>query len=349
MNLHAQLTQLVLLALCGATPGVTQAPPPAAAQTQAAAATYAKHGPCWVGARELVIKTPEEGRTLPATLWYPALNPKGLKEVNTVFMDNAPFGGTNRTFAGHALQDAAPDPACGPCPLVVFSHGSAGTRADDVPCMEHWASHGFAVLGLDHGKSTMYRTLDLKSALSFAEQLTSANGALPGFIDMRRVAAAGYSLGGTTALQLGGARYAGLSAEAHDPRVKALVLMAPPVKPESLDVTEVVLPTLVLVGAKDTIANGTRLGQVYQAMPASRKALVTFAGGSHDIFIDPFLKTFWPELDWGDLDMDRVQGLIHHFTTAFLLDALKNDPMARKALLPESVVFTDVQYVTTIR
>ena len=28
------------------------------------------------------------------------MNPKGLKEVNTVFMDNAPFGGTNRTFAG---------------------------------------------------------------------------------------------------------------------------------------------------------------------------------------------------------------------------------------------------------
>ncbi|MBL8166376.1 MAG: hypothetical protein JNJ61_30605, partial [Anaerolineae bacterium] len=39
---------------------------------------YALHGPYWVGTMELVIET--EGRSLPLTVWYPALNPDGAAE-----------------------------------------------------------------------------------------------------------------------------------------------------------------------------------------------------------------------------------------------------------------------------
>jgi predicted dienelactone hydrolase len=309
--------------------------------------TYAKHGPYWVGAREFVIKT-TEGRALAATLWYPALNPKGLKEVNTVTMNNAPFGDPDQTFNGHALADAAPDPAGGPYPLVVFSHGDPGTRADYIPCMEHWASHGFAVLGLDHGRSSMYRTTDLKSALDFAQQLTSGADALAKFIDTNREAAAGFSMGGQAALQVGGARFTGFSGEARDQRVKALILMAPGGKAENLDLSEVTLPVLVLVGSKD-VSKSRNPEQVYQALPAARKSLVTLAGCTHKVFLDPFLKTFYPELDWGTLAADRAQDLIHHFTTAFLLDVLKGDKEAHKALLPEAVKFEEIQYTTTLK
>ena len=68
---------------------------------------------------------------------------------------------------------------------------------------------------------------------------------------------------------------------------------------------------------------------------------------THKIFLDPFLKTFYPELDWGTLAADRAQDLIHHFTTAFLLDVLKGDKEAHKALLPEAVKFEEIQYTTT--
>ena len=48
-------------------------------------------------------------------------------------------------------------------------------------------------------------------------------------------------------------------------------------------------------------------------------------------------------------DMDRAHDLINHFTTAFLLDVMKNDPEAHKALLPEAVTFEEVQYTTTFK
>lgn len=335
----------LLAALLAILPLAAQAPRPEPVGLRPDAPTYAKHGPCWVGAREFVVKTPE-GRTLAATLWYPALNPKGLKELNTVTMDNAPFGDPNQTFSGHALQDAAPDPAGAPYPLVVFSHGDPGTRADYVPCMEHWASHGFAVLAVDHGKaSNTSRITDLKSALDFAQQLASGTDGFAKLIDTSREAASGWSGGGGTALHVGGARTTGLPGETRDPRLKALVLMAPSARVDYLDLGAVTLPVMVLVGAKDDRLN--HLQQVYQALPAPRKALVTLTGGTHKIFLDPFLKTIYPQIDWGTLAPDRTQDLIHHFTTAFLLDVLKGDPEAHKALLPEAVKFEEVQYAST--
>ena len=338
---------LLLPALIAAMPALPQTP--GAAEPQAAAPAFAKHGPHWVGTREFVVKT-TEGRSLPATLWYPALNPKGLKEVNTVFMDNAQFGGTDRTFSGHALQDAEPDSASGPCPLVVYSHGAPGTRADAVPLMEHWASHGLAVLAVDHGKYELYRSSDLKGALDFAEQLTAGTGPFARHLDTQRMAAAGFSFGGLSVLTVGGVHFAGLSGEPQDPRLKALLLLAPEdagVKAKSLDLNAATLPALVMVGSKDE--RFSEVEQVYQGLPAPRKSLVTLLGSTHEVFLDPFLKTFYADLDPGTLPADRAQSLIHHFTTAFLLDVLKGDGEAHKALLPGTATFPEVAYRTTLR
>ena len=54
-----------------------------------------------------------------------------------------------------------------------------------------------------------------------------------------------------------------------------------------------------------------------------------------------------PRADCGDLAADRATDLINHFTTAFLLDVLKGDLEAHKALLPEAVTFEEIQYTTT--
>lgn len=43
---------------------------------------YAKHGPFWVGYRTLVIGEGTD-HPLAAGLWYPALNPQGVKEKIT--------------------------------------------------------------------------------------------------------------------------------------------------------------------------------------------------------------------------------------------------------------------------
>lgn len=48
-------------------------------------------------------------------------------------------------------------------------------------------------------------------------------------------------------------------------------------------------------------------------------------------------------------DMSRAHDLINHFTTAFMLDVLKRDKEAHKALLPKAVHFTGIQYKTTLK
>ncbi len=45
----------------------------------------------------------------------------------------------------------------------------------------------------------------------------------------------------------------------------------------------------------------------------------------------------------------RVHDLINHFTTAFLLDHLKDDPEAHKALLPGTVSFPGITYTTSMK
>src|SRR5436190_10606673 len=77
---------------------------------------YAKHGPFWVGTRELTIPDKEGKRPLPLTVWYPALNPKGSPEEVTYSYDNfATIKGF--TQPGHALKDAAADTSKGSYPL----------------------------------------------------------------------------------------------------------------------------------------------------------------------------------------------------------------------------------------
>ena len=61
------------------------------------------------------------------------------------------------------------------------------------------------------------------------------------------------------------------------------------------------------------------------------------------LFVLPLASTLWGALQGSD-------GLtLHHFATAFLLDVLKGDQEAHKALLPGAVTFEEVQYTTTLK
>lgn len=66
---------------------------------------YAKHGPFWVGYRDVVIG---EGTAHPLQvgLWYPALNPQGVQEKTTyTIATKIPVAGMMATarISGHAL------------------------------------------------------------------------------------------------------------------------------------------------------------------------------------------------------------------------------------------------------
>lgn len=185
---------------------------------------YAIRGPHAVGVHDFVIGEGED--QLFISVWYPALNPHGVKEeidysVNTdlpavqeVWYPPVREKKIKLTVKGHALHDAAPDSENGPYPLVIFAGGWANFRQTYSYLKEHLASHGFVVMSWDIRQENYeafwagaaLRPLDAQRTIDYADHLTAADGALAGLIDTERIAIAGHSSGGASALWGGGAQ-----------------------------------------------------------------------------------------------------------------------------------------------
>ena len=84
---------------------------------------------------------------------------------------------------------------------------------------------------------------------------------------------------------------------------------------------------------------------------------LTFVGAEHMIYVTPCENQPWmsdhpagvyfcADAVW---DKEHALDLIHHFSTAFLLDTLKGDQAAHAALLPDAVAFTGIEYTTTMQ
>lgn len=214
-------------------------------------------------------KAPLYDRPLTLEIWYPARIPSGkvpfvqYNEVMGLANDPkrplVPF-----TFAGRALRDADPDPATGPYPLVIVSHGYPGSRLMFTYLTENLASKGYVVVSIDHTESTyrdaapfastlLNRALDDLFVLNEMARL-SAKGSpsfLAGLLDANNTALIGYSMGGYGALNAAGAGYSPQAATmfgqmtggstalqvrtpgnpefkaSQDPRIKAVVAFAP--------------------------------------------------------------------------------------------------------------------------
>jgi predicted dienelactone hydrolase len=142
------------------------------------------------------------GRDGPVRLhiWYPTDS-----DTPTVLV------GQNGLFYGEHVRPDAP-PLAGALPVVVVSHGSGGNAERLGWLAGYLASQGMIVVAPNHpgttsGDSDPFRTPlvweridDLKAALDLLETSPPA-GLTP---DMSRVASVGFSLGGHTALGIGG-------------------------------------------------------------------------------------------------------------------------------------------------
>ncbi|MBN1966456.1 MAG: hypothetical protein JW910_17530 [Anaerolineae bacterium] len=188
---------------------------------------YGVRGPYPVGFMTFAAGDAEHPLT--GAIWYPALNPDGAEEAVTYDLGVGDLLPLLSALDGRALQDAAPDVANGPYPLVVYSHGLNGQLYYTPYLREHLASHGFVVIAVLHPDtlrgsllasteeqqmavaqtaidSLVQRPADITRTLDYAEVLAAPEGDLAGVIDMDRVAVAGVSYGGATALLAAGAR-----------------------------------------------------------------------------------------------------------------------------------------------
>jgi predicted dienelactone hydrolase len=358
---------------------------------------YAERGDYPVGTREYTVEDVE--RSFNVTVWYPASNPDDLEEEVT-------YQEGLIVVEGEALRDAQPA-ADAPFPLVVFSHGSGGTRFQSVFFAEHLASYGFVVIAGDHPLNTAYervfdpeiyadniltsfalRPLDALRVIGLAESLTAEGGDLAGVIDMGKIAVTGHSFGGYTALAVGGGRIDLTQVEADcpaeveavqpfcriaestpevaelrglesipvgefpptsDPRVKAIILMAPALaatfSPDSM--SAITAPTMTIVGTSDDLLADAEL--IHERIGGEPNILVTLDYAGHYIFLDECsplavsfgLFSFCSDQVW---DMSRAHDIINHLATAFLLSTLKGDAEAAAALEPTAVDFLAVTF-----
>ncbi len=196
-------------------------------------------------------------RTLTVDIWYPADS-----------RAEAPTASIDLVFTRLALPGvlASPEAAPGSFPLVVFSHGNGGVRFQSWFLMQALASHGFVVAAPDHAGNTALDAiagtsdpLGVAAAnrprdVSFViDQMLGRDGdpedPLHERIDERNIAVAGHSFGGFTAL----ATAAGFVDYRPDPRVDAIVPIAPATGFSDAELASIDVPTLLMGGTSDTV------------------------------------------------------------------------------------------------
>jgi predicted dienelactone hydrolase len=183
---------------------------------------YAICGPHPVGVQDFVLDADSE-RPLVGSIWYPALNPEGLEELATYDIGLAEVVPAFNVWHGRAIQNAEPDIASGPYPLLVYSPGNGGSRFYGSFMHDHLASQGFVVISVDHTGNTLaenmvdpqavadyryatmiHRPHDVTRQIDYAETLSTGEWA--GLIDLEHVGVYGVSFGGYSALMAGGAQ-----------------------------------------------------------------------------------------------------------------------------------------------
>jgi predicted dienelactone hydrolase len=265
----------------------------------------------------------------------------------------------------------------GPFPVVIVSHGAGGDWDSHFAQARHLASHGYAVLCVEHVGSNrermarerrpmraidamirdsaevLGRPRDIGFAIDRAEEWNRENPALRGRLDTRRVGVMGHSFGAFTAMVACGMRPAldwltprvgggkGLGPDLRDPRVSCGVALSPQGVGEPFFIREsfgsLRAPLLGITGSEDDQQNG--LGAENR-----REAFALWPVGGH--------RFLWLEgarhLDFTDSTgterraipsptRDDVQVMVRAATLLFLDAHLRGDAAAADALRTEAL------------
>jgi predicted dienelactone hydrolase len=204
-------------------------------------------------------------------------------------------------------------------PVVLFSHGLGGSRANNPYLGEHWGARGYVVVFLQHAGSDeavwqsvpraerlaamereasienfRLRVADVRAVLDQLERWNGTAGhPLAGRLDLAHVGMSGHSFGAVTTQGVSGQSFPLVGARFTDRRIAAALAMSPSA-PRRGDPAEafakVAIPWMVMTGTKDVALVGgadaaSRL-RVFQSLPPGDKYELLLADAEHSAFGD---------------------------------------------------------------
>jgi predicted dienelactone hydrolase len=151
----------------------------------------------WRGAKTHALLT---------TVWYPAASSAVEKPVQ--------IPGMSQVFVtGNAAQDARLAPSPAKFPFIVLSHGTGGSALQMAWLGSHLAAHGYIAAAVNHpgnNGTEPYTALGFSTWWERARDLSTvidkmlADSTFGGRVDASRIAAAGFSLGGYSMIEIAG-------------------------------------------------------------------------------------------------------------------------------------------------
>jgi predicted dienelactone hydrolase len=248
-------------------------------------------------------------------------------------------------------------------PVILFSHGLGGNRAGGRLWAEHWVSHGYVVVAMQHIGSddslwkdrplgereeglksgvTMNnlgkRVGDVRFVIDEIVRRTGAGDAAFARADPKRIGMSGHSFGAQTTLAVAGQKAPNLGGQAGlDTRIVAALAFSPNARNKNNPARQfgdIQIPFFSITGTEDgsILGDGTRYQDrmlPHEYMPLGDKYLLVFDGGDHMVFGGHTLGARRSETA-----RDReIQMRVKSATLAFWNTTLKNDESAREWLL----------------
>ena len=280
----------------------------------------------------------------------------GLGLISTVSASEAVWYDAAR---GRAIPVKIYFPAvAGKAPVILFSHGIGASIESCDYLSKAWTAHGFVCVVVQHpgsdeniwkGKvrilnefkgayeqnwSSRTRAQDIRFVMDCLERLAESKPQIAARVDMDRVGVGGIDLGALAALLVAGQVPPDYGESLHDPRIKAVLALSPPVRTMNISYREIyqpiTAPTLFITGTKDdgivgpTKAIHRRIP--FDAMDQCQRYLITIDGGDHRMYggrVVPLL---------GGRSDEKFQSAIVRASTCFWLAALQEEPRAVRAM-----------------
>ena len=270
---------------------------------------------CWlICAAVLALPLPAFAVDIAET--FAASGPYAVRVVEDDWRD----ADTGRTLP---LKIYVPDEAAGRgLPAVLFSHGLGGSREGGAAWGQHWASHGFLSIHLQHPGSdeslwrdrvtagdraglrdamrsgigvgaALARVGDVKFVLDEIERRARAGDAVAVRIDRARIGMSGHSFGAWTTLAVSGERFPVAATSLREPRLRAAIAFSPsaygPAAGWPARFGSIALPFLSITGTRD--GNVLQRGvtpenrtRPFRYMPPPDKYLLVLDGADHMAF-----------------------------------------------------------------